>query len=67
MAPEMSTSSLIEKPKKKVYFENDIIFIEKESTHTVSKHALSEKCDDSELINTNLDNDIVDIETVGDL
>ena len=66
MAPEMLASSLREKLKK-VYSENDIIFIERESTHTVSEHALSGKCDDSELTNTILSKDIIDIEIMGDM
>ena len=40
VAQEMLTSSLKEKLKK-VYYKNDIIFIERESTHAVSEHALS--------------------------
>lgn len=37
------------------------LFIKKGSLYTVSKHALSEKCDDSELTNTILGKDIIDI------
>ena len=66
VAPEMLTSSLKEKLKK-VYSENDIIFIERESTHTVSEHALSGKYDDSELTNTILSKDVIDIEIMGDM
>ena len=64
----MLASSLREKLKK-VYSENDIIFIERESTHTVSEHALSGKCDDSELTNTILSQDIIKlyIEIMGDM
>ena len=66
VAPEMLTTSLKEKIKK-VYSENDIIFIERESTHTVSELAQSGKCDDSELTNTILSKDIIDIEIMGDM
>ena len=60
-ASEILTSSLKEKLKK-LYSGNDIIFIEKESTHTVSEHALSGECDDYELIDTILGDDFIDIE-----
>ena len=62
----MLASSLREKLKK-VYSENDIIFIERESTHTVSEHTLSGKSGDSELTNTILSKDIIDIEIMGDM
>ena len=60
VASEIPTSSLKEKLSK-LYSENDIIFIEKESTHTVSVHALSGECDDSELIDRILGEDFIDI------
>ena len=66
MAPEMLMSSLKEKLIK-VYSENHTIFIERESTHTVSEHALNGKYDDSELTNTILSKDIIDIEIMGDM
>ena len=65
VAPKMFTSKL--KELKKDYFKNDIIFIEKESTHTVGKQALSGKFDDSELINTILVKDITGIEIMGEM
>ena len=61
----MFTSKL--KELKKDYFKNDIIFIEKESTHTVGEQALSGKFDDSELINTILVKDITGIEIMGEM
>ena len=59
-------SSLKEKLKK-VHSKNDITFIEKGSTHTVSEHALCWKCDVSELTNTILGKDIIDMEIMGDI
>lgn len=66
MAPKMFMSKLKQKMKKD-YSENDIIFIEKESTHTVGEQALSGKFDDSELINTILVKDVIGIEIMGEM
>ena len=65
VAPKMFTSKL--KELKKDYFKNDIIFIEKESTHTVGEQERSKKFDDSELINTILVKDITGIEIMGEM
>ena len=66
MASETLTSSL-KKKLKKLCPKNDIIFIERESTRTVSEHALSGECDDSELIDTTLGEDFIDIEIMCNL
>ena len=66
MASETLTSLLKEKLKK-LCSKSDIIFIEKGSTHTVSEHALSWECDDSELIDTTLGEDFIDIEIMCNL
>ena len=60
-------TSLLKKKLKKLCAKNDIIFIEKESTHTVSEHALTGECDDSELIDTTLGEDFIDIEIMCNL
>lgn len=66
MASETLTSSL-KKKLKKLCAKNDIIFIERESTRTVSEHALSGECDDSELIDTTLGEDFIDLEIMCNL
>lgn len=66
MASETLTS-LLKKKLKKICAKNDIIFIEKESTHTVGEQALSGKFDDSELINTILVKDVIGIEIMGEM
>ena len=59
--------SLLKEKLKKLCSKSDIIFIEKGSTHTVSEHALSWECDDSELIDTTLGEDFIDIEIMCNL
>ena len=63
VAPRMLASSLNEKPKK-VYSENATIFIEKDDAHILSEHALSEKSNYSELINSISGKNITDTDII---
>lgn len=51
----------------KSYSENDVILIEKDNTHTLSMHTLSEEFNDSELISSILGNGLINRKIIHDI
>lgn len=51
----------------KGYSENDVILIEKDNTHNLSMHTLSEEFNDSELISSILGNGLINRKIIHDI